>query len=409
MANFPKPSDIEQQYLQYLKSLKPSINTNDPNSDFVIRGKAIAGLLSGLYGDQQKVNNDTYIQSARPEALLLRGDDLAIPKQPATAAQSPQIRFTGTNGAIVPIGLSLMYVPTGVLYQTTTTGTITGGFVDLEVEALQTGQIGNVSAPDDLQVVSPPVGVDSTASVIESLADGSDIESDDSYRQRLLSRYQNPPAGGNEVDYPNFAFQADPSVRTAFIRRFGRGLGTVDIYITSGTTDIDTAVTQGLSIVRIPSGLVLTAVQDFYDSHVPLTDCAQVYAPTEVMVDATVKVELASGLTMASVPADATYNPLGLTVEDIIIREVGRVMYKLPVGGRQIPGFTNGFVTASDIEEGLDIWLSAVIDPLTRLPIGRIPILADRQCQPLDPPDMNKELNQDELATPGTITVIQGV
>jgi len=49
----------------------------------------------------------------------------------------------------------------------------------------------------------------------------------------------------------------------------------------------------------------------------------------------------------------------------LITREVGRVLYKQVVGGRIIPGFSNGFIVASDIEESLDLWLSAVPDPVS--------------------------------------------
>jgi uncharacterized phage protein gp47/JayE len=410
MATFPTPAQIEAQYLQILKSIKPSININDPNSDFVIRGKALSGLVSGLYGDQSKVNNDTYISSMRPEALDLEGVDLGLTRQPATQAQSPQVRIPGTNGTAITAGaLTLLYLPTNVIYTNTSGGTISGGYLDVSIQATVTGQIGNVQAPDSLKIVSPPSGVQNTATLVQSIADGSDQESNDSYRARLLSRKQNTPSGGNQTDYPNFAFAADASVRSALIRRFGRGLGTVDVYITTGTTDIDTAVTNGLSIIRIPSSLVLANVQAYYDAHVPLTDCPAVYAPTEVSVNATVHVELAAGLTLSSIPADPVYNPLGLTVLQLIQREVGRAMYKLPVGGRIIPSLGTGFVTAADIEAGLDTWLSAVKDPVSGLVLGKVPCLVDRQCLPLNGAQYDFPLSQNQLAKPGTVTVATGV
>lgn len=410
MATFPSPSEIKQQYLQILKSIKPDLNINDPNSDFVIRGAALAGLLSGLFGDQQKVYNDTFVSTGRRNAVLLKGADLGMSPQAATPAKSSQVRFTGVNGTIVSPGqLTLLYVPTNVIYSNVNGGTVSGGILDLQVQCQITGQVGNIALPDTLKVVTPPSGINAVATLVTAMADGADEESLDSFRARVLSREQNPPAGGNETDYPAFAFAADPSVRSAFIKRFGRGLGTVDIYITTGTTDIDTAVTQGQPIIRIPSGPVLAIVQDYYDSHAPLTDCPMVFAPNEVDVDATVKVILAQGLTLSSVPSDPTYNPLGLTCLQLIQREISRVMYKLPVGGRILPGGTVGYVVASDLEEGLDVWLSAVKDPVTGLYIGKLPILADRQVQPLDSPNYNKQLAENELATPGTITVTVGV
>lgn len=405
-----KPSDIQKQYFNILKSIKPDINVNDKNSDFVIRGKTFAGVVSGLYADQAKVDNDSFLQSMRPEALEIAGADMGVARLQATKAGSSQIRITGTNGTVVnPGDLSFLYKSTGVLYTNTTGGTISGGQLDLAVECDISGQIGNVSAPDTLIVVSPPSGVQASATIVTSIADGSDIESVDSYRQRLILKRQSPPAGGNETDYPQFAFDADPSVRSAFIKRFGRGLGTVDVYITTGSNDIDNAITNGQSINRIPSPGLISTVQAYYDSHAPLTDMPRVYAPNEIQIPVSVNVRLASGLTLSSVPSDPVYNPLNLNVQQLIQREVARIIYKQPVGGRAIPTLSGGYLVAADIEESLDTWLSAVKDPVTGFYQGKLPLLTDRQVQKLDDPNWNYELNQNELAAPGTVTVILGV
>lgn len=406
MATFPTPSQILTQYLAYLKSIKPSLNTNDQNSDFVIRGKGISGLVSGLYGDQAKVNGDTFISSARPEALSLDGQDFALPPQTATLADSPAVSVPGTNGTIVSVGqLTFLYLPTGVLYTNTTGGTVASGTVSVAIQALATGQIGNVALPDSLQIVAPPSGIGTTANLIDAIADGADPETTDSYRARLLLREQSPPAGGNQTDYVNFAFAASNAVRSAFVRRFGRGLGTVDVYITTGTTNIDTAVTQGLSIVRIPSSTVLNQVQAYYNANVPLTDCPAIYAPTELDVPVTVAVDLAAGITMSTIPSDSVNNPLNLTVAQLIRREVGRPLYKLPVGGRLIPGNASGVVPAADIEQSLDVWLSAVIDPNTGIAIGIIPVLADRQVAPLNGAQYDLPIIASQLPAPGTVTI----
>jgi len=407
---FPTPSQINDQYQKILKSIKPSINTNDQNSDFVIRGKTFSGIVSGLYGDQDKVDKDSFVSSMRPESLALAGSDLGINKQPATQSIGVQVRIYGTNGIAIGVGsLTFLYTATNIMYTNTTGGTISGGFLDVEVLCDVAGQIGNVASPDVLTIVSPPANVTTIADIKKDITDGSDIESDDSYRARILSKKQNPPSGGNEIDYPRFAFEANPSVRSALIRRFGRGLGTVDVYITTGTTDIDTAITNGEPIIRIPSPTILNIVQQYYNQHVPLTDCPGVFAPTEVNVDIAVNVVLAQGLLLTSVPSDPVNNPLNLTVQQLIEREISRVLYKLPVGGRDVPGFTNGFVTAGDIEEGLDVWLSSVRDPISGTYEGKIPILADRQCQKLDSPNWNKALTESQLAAPGTLTVVLGL
>lgn len=410
MATFPRPSEIEVQYFRILKSIKPSINVNDPNSDFVIRGKVISGVISGIYGDQAKINSDTYIRSARPEALDIHGADLGLTRNLATYAQSPTVEFTGTGeGVVIPVGQTLRYAATNIEYLTLTQAVIEQGKARVSVRATTPGSLGNVQAPDELLVINPPQKVNNQATLIENLADGSDAETDDAFRLRLLSRYQEPPAGGNETDYINLAFKADPSVRSAFIRRFGRGLGTVDVYITTGTTDIDTAVTGGIPVVRTPSSIVLSKVLSYFEANVPLTDCPGVYSPTEVAVNVSVSVTLAPGLSQGSIPVDAVNNPLNLTCGDLIKREVSRVLYNLPVGGRVLSNNGLGYVVASDIEENLDKWLSANINPLTRAPTGKIPILVDRQVMPLDGASMNRRLYQNEIAAPGIITITLGV
>ena len=413
MSSFPLPSQIEAQYLRNLKSLKPSINTNDQNSDFVIRGKVFSGMLSGLYGDQKKINNDTYISTCRPEVLEVAGLDYNLPKQQATQAVSPQIRIFGDNGTIInPGDLTFMYVPTSILYSNTTGGTISGGQLDVTIRCEAPGQNGNVLAPDTLNLVSPPSGVQVTSNVVQSIADGSDVETNDSYRTRLLNRKQFAPSGGNVTDYPNFAFAANSSVRSAKVKRFGRGLGTVDIYITAGTTDIDTAVTQGIDVSRVPSSLTIQQVQDYYFANVPLTDCPRVYGPSERDIFTFIKLTFAPQITSPStyVPTDATLNPEGLTCIQLVHREIARALYKNPVGGRiTTPSIPNsaGYVFASDIEENIDMWLSAVTDQSTGLPIGKIPILIDRQVTKLNsdsfPVNNNTaiEIAPFELSSPG--------
>jgi uncharacterized phage protein gp47/JayE len=410
MATFPTPSQIQTQYLTILQSIKPTLNINDQNSDFVIRGNAMSGVVSGLYGDQQNVDNDTWISTARPEALPIFGQDYALPSEPATQATSENVTVVGVNSTVITVGeLTFLYVPTGVLYQNTTGGTITGGVLSLSIQALSSGSIGNVLTPATLQIVSPPTGVGQTATLTEDIAGGSDPESTDSYRARLLARRQSPPAGGNQADYAAWPFTADPAVRSAEVIRFGRGLGTVDVYITAGTTDIDNAVTNGLPIVRVPSGMDIDEVQTYLDTVAPLTDCPEVFGPTEQDIDVTVAVDLATGYTMSSVPSDPVNNPLNLTCQQLIQREVGRVLYEYSVGGRVLPGGSQGYVVASDIEEGLDVWLSAVKDFDTGLAIGIIPILADRQIEPLNGSSYNLPINGNILPAPGVITVTSPV
>lgn len=410
MPNFPTPSQIFQQYKTSLKALRPDINENDPSGEAFIRGRVLSGVVAGMYSDQRKTDDDTFIRDCRGSTLDRFGSDYVLPRQPATPASSPSAQFTGTAATVIPVGTKLRFDPTGITY-TLQAGLVIGGggSVTGEIICDVTGQIGNLGAGSVLQLVAPIGNVDQSVTLIAAAGSGSDIETHDSYRARLLNRRQRPPAGGNQFDYPEFGFEASDAVRSVFIKRFARGLGTVDAYITSGTTDIDTAVTQGLPIVRIPIQAVIDEVQSYYEHHVPLTDCPRILAPAEVNVAVTVNVSLAEGMNLATaIPSDPIYNPLGLTVQQLIQREVSRVLYKNPVGGRKMAGGVNGYLVAADIETQLDFMLSAVPGS-NGLPSGKIPLLLDREVQKLNGANYNLLLAGNELTAPGVITVVLGV
>lgn len=408
-VTFPTPTQIFQRYQTILKGARPDINVLDKSGEALIRGRVTSGLVSGIYADQRLVDNDTFIKDARIEALVRHGTDANILQQPATAATTADFHVTGTIGTPIPAGTSVRYAPTGIIYGVAVASVIDGtGNAHISLAANSQGQITNVDVGETLTFVAPPPGIDPDGVLVLALADGSDPESVDSYRARLLENRQRQPAGGNEFDYPNFAFQASTAVRSALIRRFGRGLGTVDVYITTGTTDIDTAVTQGQAIIRVPSGGVIATVQAYYDANVPLTDCPRVFGPVEVDQDASMKVDLAAGITLATVPADPINNPLNLNVGQLIQREMERAIYKAPVGGRVIPGQPNGYVIASELEQAVDAMLSATIDTNGQAK-GKIPVLVDREVGPLDGLNYNRMLVGNQLALPNVMTVTVGV
>ncbi|WP_230478800.1 baseplate J/gp47 family protein [Kingella kingae] len=79
--------------------------------------------------------------------------------------------------------------------------------------------------------MAAPAGVQSDCVI--TAQGGTDAESDASLLARLLERLRRPPAGGNQYDYKNWALSVD-GVSSAYVYPLRRGLGTVDIAITSG-------------------------------------------------------------------------------------------------------------------------------------------------------------------------------
>jgi uncharacterized phage protein gp47/JayE len=398
-TDFKPPSEVAQEYLDELATTK-DVNVSQTDSDWWIRGQVVGGVVAGVYADQRLIANDAFPQRAREDAVL-RFLDLYFASGYIPATQSVgNVSVTGNLGATVPQLTQFLYQPNNNAYQSTATivlpatgfsGTQASGLVP--VQSVAAGQSQNLLAGAPLKLSSPPAGILSAAVVaFGGLADARDQETADQARARIVQRIRQPLSVGRVSDYEQYARAADPSVTSASVVRFPFGLGTVAVYITSGTTNIDAAVDLGEVISVIPSQALIDIVQAFLEINKPVTDCVTVLAPVVQPINVTVLVKYAQG-TGATILSGQT-----LTQDQLVTREVNRAIYKTPVGGRQIAG--SGFVLASDIEQTIDVKLSD-----EAVETGSIPILLDRQVQPLSATGYNYFMQANLVAIPGTIAV----
>jgi uncharacterized phage protein gp47/JayE len=390
---FKTPEEIANEYLTYLKGLKPEINRDQQDSDWFIRGQVVGGVVAGAYADQRKISDDAFPQSARRDALE-RHLDLYFGSGFIQAQQAEgTIGVTGTVGAAIAINTELVYSPNGNVYKTSNSFTFTTTTGAVPVISVAAGQDQNLLEGASLTFSSPIIGVNSTAVALTDISDGRNVESNDEARERILARLRTPPAGGTRNDYRAWAKEADPSVVDAEVIRFLYGPGTVGVVLTAGTTDIDAAVDAGDPVVREPSNQLVQRVQEYIDIKKPLTDCATVLKPTPISIDVTVKVRFVDG-GLNTIPAGQQ-----LTQEQLVVREVKRAIYKTPAGGRRFGA--SGFVVASEIEETIDFNLSS--SPITVGAIGEF--VTDRQVLNLSASGANRYVLETDLPEPGTITV----
>lgn len=124
--------------------------------------------------------------------------------QPATGGE---IIATGSLGTIYPAGSQLtapdgttLYVIRGGPY--TIPGVPPGtGQVNIIVDAVTAGAIGNLTNPATLTWSPAPPGSASTATLIAPVEGGTDTENPGDANQRLINRLQLPPKGGAPQDY----------------------------------------------------------------------------------------------------------------------------------------------------------------------------------------------------------------
>lgn len=389
------PSDVAEEYLLELKSLKPDVNTSQEDSDWWIRSRVVGGVVSGVYADQRLIANDAFPQRARHDALE-RFLDLYFESgfTAATNANGNAI-VSGVIGSTVPAGMQLVYEPNGNVYTADDTTVLDAATASIGVTSVAVGQAQNLIGGASLNIPSAPAGIDNSATVDSNgLSDARDPETDSEARARILDRIRNPLSVGRESDYIQYAKEADTSVVTASVSRYPFGFGTVGVYITAGTTDIDKAVDEGETVNIIPSDELVQIVQDYLDLNRPVTDCVTVFKPTPIEIDVTVQVRYKQG------DGSTILSGQTLTQEELVQREVKRAIYKTPVGGRVFDG--SGYVLNSEIEETIDAGLSA-----EAVTLGKLEILLDRQVDDLAASGANLLILPSEAPTPGTITVVE--
>jgi uncharacterized phage protein gp47/JayE len=221
-----------------------------------VLAKVIAGGIHLLYGYIGYISRQLFITQAESDMLdSPHGAMRGIPRNSGSFATGI-VQFSGTESTVIPKDTLLQNI-SGIEFLTTVSGTITGGVINIDIVAKESGISGNV-VDTTLELVSPIDGVNNSVLVILAPSGGLDLESDDDYRARMLEFIQNPPMGGNKTDYEIWV-RSIAGVGNAWCLPLERGGGTVDvIFKASGSNPV-------------PSGALIAEVEDYIDSVKPVT------------------------------------------------------------------------------------------------------------------------------------------
>jgi uncharacterized phage protein gp47/JayE len=276
----PDQDTISSNILRDISSELPGADTGT-DSDYGVRAAATGSAVEGLYEHQSWIVDQIFPDTADSDILALHAQVRGLSYKLATPAGG-SVLLNGVPGSPeAPAGL-LVLLQDGTQYVTTADAQIgADGTVTVTAQAVVTGSAGNVAAGTALTISSPPPGFVSAGSIV-SMVGGTDDETPQELLARLLDLIRNPPAGGNQYDFRRWAMSVS-GVTAAYVYPLRRGLGTVDIVITSSG--------------GLPSANTISAVQQYIDSVRPVTaKNALVLAPTIVPIDHNVNI---SGLTIA--------------------------------------------------------------------------------------------------------------
>lgn len=208
-------------------------------SNMRVLADADAGLAHLHYGYLDYIALQSTPFNATDEWLSGWAGLKSVYQNPANPASTPSYEFSGTAGTPVNKG-AVLRRGDGYLYGLEENVTIGGNgkgvgkltaiLPDI-IDAPTGGGIdGNADAGTTLTLDVSLPGIDASGVMLEPATGGADIETQESFRARMLLAYQKPPQGGSDTDYEQWAL-AVPGVTRCWVKRRLMGAGTVGVYI----------------------------------------------------------------------------------------------------------------------------------------------------------------------------------
>ena len=285
----PTLSTLRNQVAQDISSALPGSDALLRFSNLKITGEAQAALAHGHYGYLDWIALQSNPFTATDEYLEAWAALVSVFRLAATSA-SGSITFTGVNGTVLPAG-SAISRGDGIGYTTTSSGTVSGGSVNVTATANAdstglTGAFGNAAIGVSMTLASSIAGIQSSGSVSVAFVGGADLEIDSALRARMLQVYQNKPQGGSKADYVTWATQV-PGVTRAWCSPNSYGAGTVVVYaMLDGSESAYNGFPQGANGVSANDARGVAAVGDqlIIANYIyllqPVTALVYVVAPT---------------------------------------------------------------------------------------------------------------------------------
>lgn len=288
--------------------------------DLAVRLYAVAAEVYTLYVQADWVRRQCFPQTADGEDLEKHAYLRGLERQSATCAQGSitfGVDVASTTDRSIPAGTVCMTAAL-IRFQTTEDGVLEAGALTVTVgaEAVEAGTSGNVGAGTILSLSEAPVGV-GWCTNSQAFVGGSEAETDEELRVRVLDTYQRMPNGANAAFYEQGALSFDEVAAAVAISR-PRGVGTVDIIVTTAS--------------GIPSDDLLAELTEYFESRREIAVDLQVKAPEVVELDVEVQVEASTGVDVSTLcdtveTTIATWFDGGLLGTSITRAKLGAIIY----------------------------------------------------------------------------------
>ena len=218
------------------------------DGDMAVRLYAVAAQLYALYVQADWVGRQCFPQTAQGDYLDKHAQLRGLERRAATAAVgvlSFETDHPPEADLSIPEGTVCM-TAAQVRFETTEAGVLKAGQTSAQVRAraVEPGAAGNAAAGTVRAMAVAPVGV-SRCTNPEAFSGGLDAEGDESLRERVLETFRRMPNGANAAFYQQGAMSF-PEVAAAAVIPRPRGVGTVDVVVSTATGAPDSALLEKL-------------------------------------------------------------------------------------------------------------------------------------------------------------------
>ncbi|WP_432400919.1 baseplate J/gp47 family protein [Wukongibacter sp. M2B1] len=305
---------VEEMLIDFANEL--GVSTISEASDIAIKAKVYAAQIEGIYYNQEFIMK----QSNPLTATGTYQDDWAkaldVEERKAATKAIGKVKIgrktASENDILIPKGT--MFSTDLDLYGklikgvTTEDGTLLAGNLEIEInaEAEEPGEDGNVPSGSFIILNNPPVGIE-TVTNTEPFTDGTEIEDDETFRDR----FEKAKFNGTDDAFANRAKEV-PGITYAKTLENNRGPGTADILVATAS--------------GIPSDELIAEVLTHVLDKRPICCDLSVIKPSAYIFDADIQVTLEDGFTLDSIID-------GIALKDKIKDAVREYLKTVGIGG----------------------------------------------------------------------------
>lgn len=195
--------------------------------------------------DEVDINGKTVIP------LIKLGDLFGVTQPMAGEAWEGKVKVRRTmSGQTLTAGTQLKNSANGLVYYVSESADLDEEETEVSVYCAESGTAGNLDAGDVLSFVSPLEMAETDTTVTETTTEGTDDETEEAYRRRVVNRYRTQPQGGALSDYRIWAYDV-AGVLQVYPYNDENSPGGVLVYVAGDTS---------LYPDRIPDSALLKAV-----------------------------------------------------------------------------------------------------------------------------------------------------